>query len=251
MSNYFNRAKSHFELEMNNFLQTESMKMLTAGGVTLDQYKSWLREVYYYVRENPQIQTFGAVYFRGKQRFMVRNVFKHALSEVGHEQLALNDYAALGGETKLIPYKNPLPSTTALTAFAYYQIHNKNPLGYLGYLFFLEFISTQLPQSVVDAFGDKVNVPDTAFTYLREHFELDMDHNRLIERYFDELVRTEADFEAIRYAMSVTANLFAKMVDGAIANVENPVDTGWAYDELAADGLTPESFVDDQSLQVA
>lgn len=239
----FEEIKRRFEPVLERFLDSSATSRLAAGELTVDHYRSWMKQVYYYVRENPQIQTLGTVFFRGRQRFMVRNVFKHAISEVGHEQLALNDFVTLGGDAATVPYKNPLPATAALNAYAYYQIYNLNPMGYLGYLFFLEFLPTQI--------GDKLTgwmtnsgVPENALTWMREHIELDNAHNRMMERYVDELLKTEADFAAVEYAMHATGDLYALMIASAIEDAERPFDTGWNWEELNADGLTPAHFAD-------
>src|SRR5690606_27716632 len=112
-----------FDLTLNRFMASPPMTRLLSGDLSTDEYRSFLRQIYYVVRENPQLQALATIYFRGHQRETVRNFYKHALSEVGHDQLALNDYVTLGGDASLVPYRNPLPATSAMTAFAFYQIY--------------------------------------------------------------------------------------------------------------------------------
>jgi len=178
------------------------------------------------------------VYFRGHQRNLVRTFFSHAASEIGHDQLALNDLVTLGGQAEDIPYQNPLPATTALLSYGFYQIYNLNPLGYLGYLFFLEFNGTSSGAALMDGLRG-IGVPETAMTFLRDHAEIDIGHNKLMEKYVAELVKTDSDLDCITYAMKTTGYLYAQMVSAAVADAHMPMDVGWNWQELNADQIIP------------
>ena len=231
----FNELKDRFDIVLNEFMNSAPMKRLAEGGISVEAYRSYVKQVYYYVRENPQLQVLSTVYFRGRHRQMVRNVFKHALSEVGHEQLALNDYITLGGDGKNVPYKNPLPATTALTSFAFHQTYNLNHLGSLGYLFFLEFAPTTAGQAIADHIK-AVGVPEEAMSWLIEHIELDHEHNRMMERYAEVLINNDEDLDAIEYAMRTTGYLYSQMIAASIEDAElGERDTGWAWHEVQAD----------------
>jgi Iron-containing redox enzyme len=210
MHDSFARIRAHFDVALATFQASPGMQRLVKGNVGVEHYKSYLRQVFHQTRENPQIQACATVYFRGAQRGLVRKFYAHASSEIGHDQLALNDLAALGEDVSAIPFETPLPSTTALISFAYYQIQHLNPIGYLGYLFFLEFTPTSQGASYINmlrSFG----VPDTALTFLQEHSTIDVGHNRLMESYAAELIRNEADMESVLYAVDVTASLYGRM----------------------------------------
>ena len=91
------------------------------------------------------------MYFRGHEREMVKPFFRHATSEIGHDQLALNDMIALGEDVSDIPQGQPLPATTALLAYPFYQIGYHGHMGYLGYLYFLEFTPTTMGAGLLQA----------------------------------------------------------------------------------------------------
>lgn len=232
-----NALSDKFDTVLQDFFGTEPMAHVASGKMQRDEYRSFVRQVYYYVRENPQLQALATVYFRGEQRDLVRPFYQHATSEIGHEQLALNDFVELGGDAEHVPYRNPLPATTALTAFAFYQIYNRNPLGYLGYLYFLEFVPTR-SGGVIAAHLDNIGVPQSAMTFLRDHMEIDVAHNRLMERYVESLLKTDADFDSVVYAMQTTAHLYSQMIDASIKDAWAETDTGWNWEELHADGKT-------------
>ena len=211
----------HFDGILDAFQQSPAIAAIADGRFTIAHYKSILREIYYYARENPQIQALAAVYFRGEDRGMVRPFFRHALSEIGHDRLALDDLAALGETVSEIPHQQPLPSTIGMVAYPFYQIQHLNPVGYLGYLFFLEFTPTSAADRYM-AYLTKIGVPAGAQTFLNEHAKVDIQHNKWMEGYAESLIRTDADLESVVYAMRVTGSLYARMLDGAMRHAESP-----------------------------
>ena len=237
----FNVLERRFEPILAAFVESPAMRHLADGNMTLEEYRSYLKQVSYCVRENPQLQALATVYFRGRQRDAIKGFYQHAISEIGHDQLALNDFVDLGGDPALVPYKNPLPATTALTSFAFYQIYNLNPLGYLGYLYFLEFMPTKAGPVIAEQLA-AIGIPQSATTFLRDHIEIDQAHNRLMKHYAEMLLKTDADVDAVEYAMKTTAYLYEAMIGEAIKDVHAPYETGWNWEELNADGLRPQDI---------
>ena len=156
--------------------------------------------------------------------------------------MALNDYKALGGDAAPVPYENPLPATLALLGYGFYEVYNRNPLGYLGYLFFLEFTPTSTGNGVMEALK-VAGVPDRAMTFLKDHTLIDVSHNRLMEGYVADLVRRDWQAETVMAAIRATGKLYANMLDEAVAFSNDPYDIGWDWDELQADGMDPEQLL--------
>ena len=232
--------KEAFQPALAAFLSSNTIAELAAGTLKIEQYRAILREMFHQVREHPQMLMQAASKLRGRDREMVKAFFNHASSEVGHDQLALNDYVTLGGDASAVPYQYPLPATSALLAFGYYQIHEANPIGYLGYLFFLEFAPTATGTGLMQQL-ETIGVPRTAMTFIGDHAEIDVHHNRLMERYALQLLHTQANLEAVAHVMETTATLYGRMMDDAAADALSPGIKRWNWTELEADGLTPES----------
>ncbi|MFN3961027.1 MAG: iron-containing redox enzyme family protein [Parvularculaceae bacterium] len=235
------QLKSRFEPVLAEFLESEPVRLLLSGRMTPVEYRAILREVFHHTRENPQLQALATVYFRGRQRDMVRPFLAHAASEIGHDQLALNDFTTLGGDPRDVPYRNPLPATSALLAYGFYQIYNLNPLGYLGYLFFLEFTPTQTGDGMMSRL-EAIGVGRNAQTFLRDHTEIDQGHNRMMAKYAERLVASDAEIDCIVYSMRTTGYLYAQMMMQAIEDARRPRDYGWNWEELHADGVTPRDL---------
>jgi hypothetical protein len=227
---FLERVKVEFGQVLKRFDQSEPLQRILGATITPAHYASFMRQVFHHTRENPQIQALATVYFRGNRRRAIKTFYKHATSEIGHDQLALKDLETLGHNTAEIPLENPLPATTALLAFPFYQIYNLNPVGYLGYLFFLEFTPTTHGALYLDGF-ERSGVPRSAMTFLLDHTTIDQGHNKLMEQYFDELVLDERDLGSIVYAMRVSGRLYSNMIQEALDQVDQFVDWGTSTEE--------------------
>ncbi len=225
------RLISEFGQVLDRFLERPAVRRLIEGEVSRAHYTSLLREQFHHGREHPKLQALAAVHFHGYQRTMSKAFYRHAVSELGHDQLALNDMVAMGEDTSKLPMENPLPATSALIAFTYYQINTKNPLGYLGYQFFLKFAPPTYGRDLAVSLR-RSGVPENALSLLVSQSKLDQDQNQLMELYVINLLRTKGDFEAVVYAMKTTAELYAQMIGAAFEDTEHPFPRGWDFEEI-------------------
>lgn len=229
---------TRFQPILRDFSESWPIRRMMSGDLTIPEYRGMCREVFHHTRENPQLQALATVYFRGRQRDAVRSFYKHAASEIGHDQLALNDYVTLGGDASAVPYENPLPATSALLAYGFYQIYNLNPVGYLGYLFFLEFTPTRAGAGMMAAL-ERIGVPRGAMSFLKDHTEIDVGHNKMMEMYVGRLVRSSEDIDCIEYSMRTTGYLYEQMLSQAIRSAAVEPKRGWNWEELNADCVNP------------
>lgn len=226
-----------FEEALERFSRERPARMLASGELNVHHYIEILRQIYFQARENPQLQALAANYFRGDDRDTVKLFFKHATQEIGHDALAKADLEALGVNTEQLPYEYSLPETAALTGFVTTQIQFRSVHGYLGYLYFLEFLPTSSGAAFATALA-AVGVPKSAMTFLLEHSTVDVAHNKLMESYIRRLVHTEDDLRAVVYGVRATGALYAAMLDAAISTVEEPFAYG--IDPLEARRCRPD-----------
>lgn len=227
----FDKLLAAFEQPRDRFLASVPIQRLMRGELGARHYAQLMRQVFHQARENPQIQAYATVRFRGPQREAVGLFYRHAISEIGHDELALSDFVACGGDATNVRTENPHPATAAVTAFAFHQISNGNPVGYLGYLFFLEFLPTTRGELLVNQLKAS-GVPENAFTFLRDHIQVDVGHNKAMEKYCELLLNDERAFAAAKYAMTATGYLYTQMVSAAIEVADTHEDFGIAYEEM-------------------
>jgi len=189
------------------------------GDLGLNHYKGLLLETYHHAGMNPQIQAACTMHFKGKPRNIIKKFFQHAISEIGHDLMALSDLQALGVKKEVVINSRPLPSTIAYNAYPMYEMNYGNHLSYLGYLFHLEFMPTQSGSDYIKALK-AIGVADNALTFIEEHRTVDEEHNKYMEKYVKELVLTEEDLEDVLYATTVSCHLHKNMLVDAFINGE-------------------------------
>ena len=195
--------------------QMKPFQMLRSGELTKEHYIAMLRQIFHQVREHPQALAMMSVRLRGDQRDMIGTILRHAVSEVGHDNLALKDMAVLGVNIEDISSERPLPSTSAILGFMYSLLNYDNPVSFLGYLFHLEFLPTHAGAGYMEALL-KAGVPAEAMTFIQDHAKIDVAHNQLMEKYVGKMVQTEDDLESVIYAARTTAILYGRMHEEAI-----------------------------------
>lgn len=211
--------------EVKRFNSSPAIQRLIAGELNIAHYQSLLREIYFYARESPQFFSAIPIHLRGRQREFTKMMLQHAASEAGHDRLALDDLKTLGASVETISYERPLPETSALIGFSFYLIQYLNPVSYLGFVFHLEYLPTHFGEQYAKGLLS-AGIPPAAMTFIGEHVEADVGHNKLMAEYVEHLLVTERDVEDVIYAMRVTANLYAKVFEAAFRSV----DEGLAYD---------------------
>jgi Iron-containing redox enzyme len=212
------------------FNQTRPIQFLLSDALAIRHYAEILSQFHHYTKENPGFQAMAATKLRGKDRNFVRKMFLHATAEVGHDQLALQDLQALGNPTDVVSFKNPLPTTLPLIAFPTYQLSMRNPIGYLGCILFLETLPVRSGPGYM-ARLQAIGVPDEAMTFIADHASVDVQHNKLMREYLDNLVQTQEDCASVEYCLQAMSVFYEGMLWGAICQADAPRDWGVAYEE--------------------
>jgi hypothetical protein len=224
MTTMLTRLEAEFRRVVTVFHAEPAVARMLQGEFSTQEYGSLMRSVSHHARENPQIQAAATVHFRGAQRKMVKAFYRHATAEIGHDDLARNDMAALGIDVTGLDAEFPPSGAVALNAFAYHVIEKVDPVAYLGYLFFLEYLPVTFGAEY-QAVLDRVGIPTEARSFLSDHATFDVAHTKMMANYVEQLVVDEDRFAAVRWAMETTARLYANMVAEAFARPAYPADS--------------------------
>lgn len=217
--NYLTQIKTYWQEQTEISAQLPWMKNLATGNVNLAHYKGFLMETYHNAGLNPQLQAFASIYIPGRPRALVKKFYQHAISEIGHDSLALNDLEVLGVDREFVINSKPLPITSAFYANTAWGIQNYGIVYYLGYLFHLEFTPTQNGRRYIEMLASK-GVPESAMTFLEEHTTVDVSHNKLMEVYVEELIKSPIDFEVMKESLKASVNLHSKVIGDSFLNGE-------------------------------
>lgn len=195
--------------------QGEFFRLLESKRLGPAQYRAFLAQSYHNTKENPKLMALFFAHLRTEDTALANRVLKHAAAENGHHELALADYVAAGGSADDLVGSRPLPASDALTGFMVLHIQHRNPLAFLGYLYFLETLPIHAGKTVVGALL-AAGVPADAMTFLTEHAEADIVHTKWGKEYLRRFASAEADQEAVLYGLRATAELYATMLQSVL-----------------------------------
>jgi len=175
-------------------LAAPAIQQALRGEITRDLYVEFLTQAYHHVRHTvPLLMAVGSRLT--EQHDWLRDAVLHYLDEErGHEQWILNDIAHAGGDRTAAAASQPAIATEAMVAYAYDTVMRRNPLGFFGMVYVLEGTSVALALHAADRIQAALQLPNTAFSYLRSHGELDKEHvgdlENILGRFTDAADRT-------------------------------------------------------------
>ncbi len=201
------------------------------GLVEETHYREFLKQLYFYNRSHPQVHALTTVYFRGSQRKSAVEFYKYSIKKTEECNLLIHDLTQLDEDIEKVRLLNPLPTTSALIAFAYYQIQHANPVGYLGCLFHAESFFKFFGKEVLLSF-EKKGISRQAMSYLCEEVIVNHNQDHRLEKYIDDLVLTSDDLDAVIYSARSSAYLFGQLIDQAISCADQKANWGKSFIEF-------------------
>jgi pyrroloquinoline quinone (PQQ) biosynthesis protein C len=170
-------------------------------------YGGWLRQTYHYVVFTTRILALTGAKLPTTYNKLSDRFIRHAGEERGHEKLLEHDMRALGNCSQDVP---PSVEAQSFLHAVYYWLHERNPVGVLGYVLLLEGAAVRngerLRERLERCYGRH------ATQFVRVHSKDDVSH---IARAFEALsVLSVADLESVATAIALQAELYLKMLDG-------------------------------------
>lgn len=147
-----------------------------AGRITREQYVAFLTQAWHHVRHTvPLLMAVGAR-LPDRHARLQKSLIHYLEEEVGHDDWILNDIAAAGGDRQAAAASVPNVETDAMVAYAWDTVQRRNPVGFFGMVYVLEGTSVSLAVRAADEIERSLRLPKHAFTYLRSHGTLDLEH---------------------------------------------------------------------------
>ena len=161
------------------------------GEIRLNQYLAFLKEAYHHVKHTVPLLMASENHTSNDYQWLKEGMAHYIEDEMGHEEWILNDIKAAGGAPEEIRYSDPSIPTELMVADAYYQIHQSNPIGFLGMVFVLEGTSIAIATNAAAAMQKSLQLPNEAFTYLTSHGSLDLTHIEFFKSLVNQLTKEE------------------------------------------------------------
>ena len=185
---FFERLQRETEVERGYLLGSPLIRRcLSDGEFTRDEYVAFLTEAFHHVRHTvPLLMAVGSRLPQEQEPFRVA-VAEYIEEELGHQEWILNDLAACGADAEAIRHSQPNAATELMVAYAYDTVMRRNPMGFFGMVFVLEGTSISLATMAADIIQKRLGLPNKAFSYLRSHGSLDLEHMVFFENLMKSL----------------------------------------------------------------
>jgi len=213
---FYHQLQLDTERERAEMLAAPIIAAALDGNVTRLQYLRFLRRAYHHVRHTPALLMACGARLSLQRPWLQRAVSRYVEEELGHDEWILNDIAAAGGDPHAVRESKPDFHTDVMVAYAYDTIARGNPIGFFGMVYVLEGTSVALASQVADRLQTALDLPAAAFTYLRSHGALDIDH---IEHFAALINRLDHADE--REIVARSARAFYRLYGNVLASVDH------------------------------
>lgn len=226
--NFYKHLVSETEAARQDLLSIPIIQAALQGQVDLDSYKAFLQEAYHHVKHTVHLLDATRKALPPHHEWLIEPLNEYIEEETGHEEWILDDIAACGGQRDSSARTKPGLATEVMVAFAYDTIARGNPLGFFGMVYVLEGTSVALAIQAADRIQETLKLPNAAFSYLRSHGTLDLEHADHFELLMGQIERPE-DQSAIVQA----AKAFYKLYGDVFRSLPKPNVGGTRLETLA------------------
>jgi pyrroloquinoline quinone (PQQ) biosynthesis protein C len=181
MMSFFQQLQQETETERNYLMSAPIIANCLAGEISLNDYVAFLQQAYHHVKHTtPLLMATGARLPENKE-WLREAVAEYIEEELGHQEWILNDIEACGFDKEKARRSQPNLSTELMVSYAYDTVNRVNPIGFFGMVNVLEGTSVKIADLAADKIQDVLNLPASAFSYLKSHGSLDQDHIKFYE----------------------------------------------------------------------
>ena len=204
---FYEELKSATEAQREEMLAIPFLRAGVAAEIDRHDYLRFLEQAYHHVRHTvPLLMACGAR-LPDRLGWLREAVAEYIGEELGHERWILKDIRSAGGEPEAASARAPALATELMVAYAYDLVQRRNPVGFFGMVFVLEGTSVTLASAAAEALESALALPAEAFTYLRSHGSLDLQHLEFFRDLMDRL-DDPADRDAVVHAARVFYRLY-------------------------------------------
>lgn len=161
------------------------------GTITREEYLAFLAQAYHHVKHTvPLLMAVGGRLPEEKE-WLRTAVAEYIEEELGHQEWILNDIDAAGGDKEAVRNSQPNYATELMVAYAYDMVQRINPVGFFGMVHVLEGTSITTADRAAESIQKALRLPSKAFSYLRSHGALDLEHVKFFEGLMNKIDNAE------------------------------------------------------------
>lgn len=186
--NLYQRLLTETAAERDYLLSAPIITRCFEGDITVSDYVAFLTQAFHHVKHTvPLLMSVGANLPESKE-WLREAVAEYIEEELGHQEWILNDIAGCDFDKEIARKSTPDFATELMISYAYDMINRVNPLGFFGMVHVLEGTSIAMADNAAQNIKDALNLPTSAFSYLRSHGSLDIEHVKFFEELMERII---------------------------------------------------------------
>ena len=210
---FFDRLQEATHQQRTELFNVPIIRDALEGNVSLDSYQAFLAQAYYHVRHTVPLMMACGARLPSRLEWLREAVCEYIEDEYGHEKWVLDDIEACGGDRDAVRTGRPSMAIELMVSFLYDLIARGNPVGLFGMVNVLEGTSIALATQAADSIRQRLDLPQSAFSYLSSHGSLDVEHMQIYRRLMNRLEDPD-DQAAVIHASTVVYRLYTDMFRG-------------------------------------
>ena len=201
--------------EQQYLLGAPIMQDLVDGAFDLAAYQVFLINAYQHVRHTVPLMMACAARLPERLEWLRPALVEYINEEQGHEQWILDDLEACGADVAKVRRQEAGFEVELLVSYVYDFIERHDPIGFFGMVHVLEGTSTAMATETAAIVQQALNLPDSAFSYLRSHGSLDIEHVAFFERLMNKITDPD-DQNCIIHATKMFYRLYGEVLSSAL-----------------------------------
>ncbi len=207
---FYDRLQLETQAERSQLLSAPIIARCLNGDITTADYVSFLSQAYHHVKHTTPLLMATGSRIPESMEWLRNAVAEYIEEELGHQEWILNDIDACGYDKEKVRLSQPNSSTELMVAYAYDMVSRVNPVGFFGSVQVLEGTSIAMADRVADTIQATLNLPDSAFSYLRSHGKLDQEHIQFFASLMNRISNPE-DQEQIIHSAKMFYQLYGNI----------------------------------------
>ena len=219
---FFQRLQAETQDERASLLSSPIMQRCATGDITKDDYGSFLLQAYHHVKHTTPLLMSAGGRMPSSKEWLREALAEYIEEELGHQEWVLNDLAASGYDKELARNSIPNRSTELMVSYAYDVINRVNPVGFFGMVHVLEGTSVATADAAAQNIQDAVGLPNKAFSYLRSHGAIDVEHIKFFEGLMNKIDDRDDQAQIIHCSKvfyHLYANVFRELDASQVTNI--------------------------------
>jgi pyrroloquinoline quinone (PQQ) biosynthesis protein C len=197
---------------LEGIVSVEAVSRVLDGRLDPAVYISYLTNVFHYARHSATVIALAGARAVQRHPELARYLMRHADEELGHEQWALDDLAALGVPPDIVLATRPVPACAAMIGYEYYIAGHANPVGLFGWLYTLEAMGDDLGTRIAQAIGPQLQATGgRGLKFLAGHGEADHEHTADLTRMIAAHLTDPTDRADVDHVADVVGELYVGM----------------------------------------